>query len=87
MENEGIVTSAFHTTKGKTNRFQLNFRNHRKIVVIDGKSIKKPQIWCMARYARQSRGPHCKGNSVLLYRRLVLGKDQYPRSKLGIPEG
>ena len=38
MENEGIVTSAFHTTKGKTNRFQLNFRNHRKIVVIDGKT-------------------------------------------------
>lgn len=38
MENEGIVISAFHTTKGKTNRFQLNFRNHRKIVVIDGKT-------------------------------------------------
>lgn len=38
MENEGIVTSTFHTTKGKTNRFQLNFRNHRKIVVIDGKT-------------------------------------------------
>jgi cardiolipin synthase len=38
MQSEGIVTSAFHTTKGKTNRFQLNFRNHRKIVVIDGKT-------------------------------------------------
>ena len=38
MEKEGIVISAFHTTKGKTNRFQLNFRNHRKIVVIDGKT-------------------------------------------------
>ncbi len=38
MENEGIVISAFHTTKGKTNRFQINFRNHRKIVVIDGKT-------------------------------------------------
>ena len=37
MQIAGIVTSAFHTTKGKTNRFQLNFRNHRKIVVVDGK--------------------------------------------------
>jgi len=36
MQVAGIKTSAFHTTKGKTNRFQLNFRNHRKIVVIDG---------------------------------------------------
>ena len=38
MQVAGIETSAFHTTKGKTNRFQLNFRNHRKIVVIDGKT-------------------------------------------------
>ena len=37
MQDEGIVTSAFHTTKGKTNHFQLNFRNHRKIVIIDGR--------------------------------------------------
>ena len=37
MQIAGIATSAFHTTKGKTNRFQLNFRNHRKIVVVDGK--------------------------------------------------
>jgi cardiolipin synthase A/B len=37
MQVAGVVTTAFHSTKGKTNRFQLNFRNHRKIVVIDGK--------------------------------------------------
>ncbi|MEJ2658014.1 MAG: cardiolipin synthase [Desulfobacterales bacterium] len=37
MQHEGIVTSAFHTTKGKANHFQLNFRNHRKIVIVDGK--------------------------------------------------
>jgi cardiolipin synthase len=36
MQSAGIVTSAFSTTKGKANRFQLNFRNHRKIVVVDG---------------------------------------------------
>lgn len=37
MRDAGIITSAFHTTKGKANHFQLNFRNHRKIVVVDGK--------------------------------------------------
>ena len=37
MQMAGVFTSAFHTTRGKANRFQLNFRNHRKIVVVDGK--------------------------------------------------
>jgi cardiolipin synthase len=33
--SEGIVTSGFKTTK-HGNRFQLNFRNHRKVLVVDG---------------------------------------------------
>lgn len=33
----GVEMTTFGTTKGKGNRFQLNFRNHRKITVIDGK--------------------------------------------------
>jgi cardiolipin synthase A/B len=36
LRKHGIQVSAFHTTKGKGNRFQLNFRNHRKILVVDG---------------------------------------------------
>ena len=36
MKAAGIVTSAFHSTQGRTNKFQLNFRNHRKIVIVDG---------------------------------------------------
>lgn len=32
----GVDIRPFHTTKGPRNRLQLNFRNHRKIVVIDG---------------------------------------------------
>jgi len=36
LQQAGIRVSAFHSTKGKTNHFQLNFRNHRKVVVIDG---------------------------------------------------
>lgn len=32
----GVDARPFNTTKGWRNRFQLNFRNHRKIVVVDG---------------------------------------------------
>ncbi len=32
----GIQVFAFNTRKGKGNRFQINFRNHRKVVVVDG---------------------------------------------------
>ena len=35
---EGIRILPFNTRQGPDNRFQLNFRNHRKIVVVDGKS-------------------------------------------------
>jgi cardiolipin synthase len=34
----GVQASAFKTTQGARNRFQLNFRNHRKMVVVDGKT-------------------------------------------------
>ncbi|KJK23012.1 cardiolipin synthetase [Burkholderiaceae bacterium 16] len=32
----GVEARAFATRKGFVNRFQLNFRNHRKVVVVDG---------------------------------------------------
>jgi cardiolipin synthase len=32
----GVRAAPFNTTQGRRNRFQLNFRNHRKIVVVDG---------------------------------------------------
>lgn len=32
----GVQVHRFHSTRGSGNRFQLNFRNHRKIVVVDG---------------------------------------------------
>jgi len=34
----GVEVSSFKPTQGRRNRFQLNFRNHRKIVVVDGVS-------------------------------------------------
>lgn len=33
----GVLIFPFNTTQGKGNRFRLNFRNHRKIVVVDGR--------------------------------------------------
>jgi cardiolipin synthase len=32
-----IQVSGFKTTQGRQNRFQINFRNHRKLLIVDGK--------------------------------------------------
>ena len=37
LRSAGVAVYDFHTRKGPRNRFQINFRNHRKIVVVDGK--------------------------------------------------
>jgi cardiolipin synthase A/B len=37
LRHAGVEVEAFKSTKGPGNRFQLNFRNHRKIVVADGR--------------------------------------------------
>jgi len=36
LRNGGVQVHAFSTGSGMINRFQVNFRNHRKIVVVDG---------------------------------------------------
>ena len=38
LRSAGAEAFSFHTTKGPRNRFQINFRNHRKIVVVDGRT-------------------------------------------------
>ncbi len=37
LREAGVEIYDFHTRKGPGNRFQINFRNHRKIVVVDGR--------------------------------------------------
>ena len=37
LREAGVEVYAFNTRKGISNRFQINFRNHRKVVVCDGK--------------------------------------------------
>jgi len=36
LADAGVMVHSFHATRSTQNRFQLNFRNHRKIVVVDG---------------------------------------------------
>ncbi len=38
LQQHGVDVHAFKTTRGRGNRFQINFRNHRKIVLIDGQT-------------------------------------------------
>jgi cardiolipin synthase A/B len=37
LREGGVDVRAFHSTRGRGNRFQLNFRNHRKVMVADGR--------------------------------------------------
>ncbi|MDR5898240.1 cardiolipin synthase [Halomonas vilamensis] len=37
LQSAGVEVSAFRSSRGFKHRFQLNFRNHRKVAVMDGK--------------------------------------------------
>jgi cardiolipin synthase A/B len=37
LVSESVQVSGFKTTQGRRNRFQINFRNHRKLLVVDGR--------------------------------------------------
>jgi cardiolipin synthase len=37
LVSESVHVSGFKTTQGRRNRFQINFRNHRKLLVVDGR--------------------------------------------------
>jgi cardiolipin synthase len=38
LKAAGVEIRPFNTRQGDANRFQINFRNHRKIVIVDGKT-------------------------------------------------
>ncbi|HSN83721.1 MAG TPA: cardiolipin synthase [Polyangiales bacterium] len=38
MRRESIEVSGFRTMQGFRNRFQINFRNHRKLLIVDGRT-------------------------------------------------
>lgn len=37
MKDNGIHVGVFHSSKNWESRFQINFRNHRKLIIVDGK--------------------------------------------------
>jgi cardiolipin synthase len=37
FKQAGVKVGQFNTTKGPQNRFQINFRNHRKLLIVDGR--------------------------------------------------
>ncbi len=37
MRRDSVEVSGFKTTQGYRNRFQINFRNHRKLLIVDGR--------------------------------------------------
>jgi cardiolipin synthase len=37
LAQAGVIVLPFRTSRGLRNRFQINFRNHRKIVIVDGR--------------------------------------------------
>lgn len=37
LARQGVTALPFNSSRGRANRFQINFRNHRKLVVIDGR--------------------------------------------------
>ena len=38
MREASIEVSGFKTTRGRNNRLQINFRNHRKLLIVDGRT-------------------------------------------------
>ncbi len=38
LTDASVQVSGFRTTQGRRNRFQINFRNHRKLLVVDGRT-------------------------------------------------
>lgn len=63
----GVQVSAFQTTRGRQNRFQLNFRNHRKVVVVDGRMAFTGGLNVGDEYmGRSPRFGHWRDTQVLL---------------------
>ena len=92
----------FHTRKGPSNRFQINFRNHRKIVVVDGHTAwvgghnvgdeymgRDPEFGHWRDTHVRIAGPAVHGGAADLPRRLALGHRSIPEFDWAphVPEG
>jgi len=68
LRDAGIQVYPFNTTQGRRNRFQLNFRNHRKIIIVDGREAFVGGLNVGDEYLGKDRGfghwrdTHCRVN-------------------------
>jgi len=89
----GVEVSAFRTALGSRSRFQINFRNHRKIVIVDGRvafigglNVGDEYLGRSSRFGHW-RDTHCRvqGPSVLTAQ-LAFASDWFWAQKV-LPEG
>ena len=96
----GAIILPFRTSRGLRNRFQINFRNHRKIVIADGEVAYVGGLNIGDEYmgrhrkfgpwrdtAIEVRGPVVQAIQFALSRRLVLGDRRRTRSRLDATTG
>ena len=95
LRDAGVRVSEFGTTRGPRNRFQLNFRNHRKIVVADGAvgwvggaqrrgRIRRPRpaVPRLAGHPHETDRPGRSAAPSLVSGRLALGRGGDPGAEL-----
>ena len=101
MRAAGVEVSRFDTRLGRIDRLlQINFRNHRKIVVVDGREAwvgglnigdeylgRDPTLRPVARHPRARRGSRGAVRAGLVRRGLALGDRQAARELEWDPEG
>lgn len=93
LAKAGVEALPFNTTKGWRNRFQLNFRNHRKIVVVDGHEAFVGGLNVGDEYMGRSTrfGPwrdthlRCQGPSVTMVQLSFL-EDWYWAAQMELPD-
>ncbi len=96
LKSAGIHVGVFRVGRGWLNRFRINFRNHRKIVVVDGEKSWVGGHNVGDEYLGKSRrfsswrdthvkmaGPGHPGGPALIRRRLALGLRRAARCLLG----
>ncbi len=95
LAEAGVIILPFRTSRGMRNRFQINFRNHRKIVIADGQVAyvgglnvgdeymgRHPKLGPWRDTHGRSPRPGRAGDSIRLSRRLVLGHWRRSRARL-----
>lgn len=93
LTDAGIEVLSFNTRQGWINRFQINFRNHRKLVVVDGRQSVVGGLNIGDRYIGESAGHEkCRDCAVWMSGpvsrkvQAVFARDYYWAARRDLPE-